>query len=137
MYYPFGRYMVTFSIPYVEEPFWGTSWFSQQTDDYFVKVTHFYSLVRCHEVSSTPILQFSAKSVLHPFLYQPGNQLLSANRMLRVSFAWNLRDNCFVEMTLQPKFSLLSLSQLANIKLGEQYKNYKVYTSKQTFHINR
>ena len=32
-------------------------------------------------------------------------------------------------MTLQPKFSLLSLSQLANIKLGEQYKNYKVYTS--------
>ena len=53
------------------------------------------------------------------------------------SLAWNLRDNCFVEMTLQPKFSLLSLSQLANIKLGEQYKNYKVYTSKQTFHINR
>ena len=40
-------------------------------------------------------------------------------------------------MTLQPKFSLLSLSQLANIKLGEQYKNYKVYTSKQTFHTNR
>ena len=31
-------------------------------------------------------------------------------------------------MTLQPKVSLLSLSQLANIKLGEQYKNYKVYT---------
>ena len=23
------------------------------------------------------------------------------------------------------------------IKQGEQYKNYKVYTSKQTFHINR
>ena len=87
MYYPFGRYMVTFSISYVEEPFWGTNWFSQQTDDYFVKVTHFYSLVRCHEVSSTPILQFSAKSVLHPFVYQPGNQLLSANRMLTVSFA--------------------------------------------------
>ena len=87
MNYPFGRYMVTFSIPYVEEPFWGSSWFSQQTDDYFVQLTHFYSLVRCHEVSSTPILQFSAKSVLHPFLYQPGNQLLSANRMLRVSFA--------------------------------------------------
>ena len=40
-------------------------------------------------------------------------------------------------MTLQPKFSLLSLSQLANIKLGEQYKNYKVYTIKQTFHTNR
>ena len=40
-------------------------------------------------------------------------------------------------MTLQPKFSLLSLSQLANIKLGEQYKNYKVYTIKQTFHTIR
>ena len=39
-------------------------------------------------------------------------------------------------MTLQPKFLLLSLSQLANIKLGEQYKNYKVYTIKQTFHTN-
>ena len=39
-------------------------------------------------------------------------------------------------MALQPN-SLLSLSQLANIKLGEQYKNYKVYTSKQTFHTNR
>ena len=40
-------------------------------------------------------------------------------------------------MTLQPKFSLLSLSQLANIKLGEQYKNYKVASCIQTFHINR
>ena len=39
-------------------------------------------------------------------------------------------------MALQPN-SLLSLSQLASIKLGEQYKNYKVYTSKQTFHTNR
>ena len=102
MYYPFGRYTVTFSFPYVEEPFWGTSWFSQQTDDHFVQLTPFYSLIRCHEVSSTPILQFPAKSVLHPFLYQPGNQLLSANRMLTVSLAWNLRENCFVEMTLQP-----------------------------------
>ena len=66
----------------VEEPFWVTIWFSQQTDDYFVQLTPFYSLVQCHEVNSTPILQFSAKSVLHPFLCQPGNQLLSANRML-------------------------------------------------------
>ena len=40
-------------------------------------------------------------------------------------------------MALQPKFSLLSLSQLANIKLGEQYKNYKVASCIQTFHINR
>ena len=72
----------TCSCACVEEPFWGTSWFSQQTDDYFVQLTPFYSLVQCHEVNSTPILQFSAKSVLHPFLYQPGNQLLSANRML-------------------------------------------------------
>ena len=40
-------------------------------------------------------------------------------------------------MTLQPKFPLPSLSQLANIKLGEQYKNYKVYTTKQTLHTNR
>ena len=55
--------MVTFSIPYVEEPFWGTSWFSQQTDDYFVQLTPFYSLVQCHAVSTTSILQFSAKSV--------------------------------------------------------------------------
>ena len=31
----------------VEEPFWGTSWFSQQTDDYFVQLTPFYSLVQC------------------------------------------------------------------------------------------
>ena len=67
---------------FVEEPFWGTSWFSLQTDDYFVHLAPFYSLVQCHEVSSTPILQFPAKSVLHPFLYQLGNQLLSANRML-------------------------------------------------------
>lgn len=66
----------------VEEPFWGTIWFSQQTDDYFVQLTPFYSLVQCHEVNSTPILQFSAKSVLHAFLYQPGNQLLNVNRML-------------------------------------------------------
>ena len=66
----------------VEEPFWGTSWFSQQTDDYFVQLAPFYSLVLCHEVSSTPTLQFSAKSVLYPFLYQPGNQLLSAKQML-------------------------------------------------------
>ena len=39
-------------------------------------------------------------------------------------------------MALQPN-SLLSLSQLANIKLGEQYKNYKVASCIQTFHINR
>ena len=66
----------------VEGPFWGTIWFSQQTDDYFVQLTPFYSLVQCLEVNSSRILQFSAKSVLHPFLCQPGNQLLSANRML-------------------------------------------------------
>ena len=41
-------------------------------------------------------------------------------------------------MTPQPKFSLLrSLSQLANTKLGEQYKNCKVASRIQTFHINR
>ena len=40
-------------------------------------------------------------------------------------------------MTPQPKFSLLSLSQLANTKLGEQYKNCKVASRMQTFHINR
>ena len=40
-------------------------------------------------------------------------------------------------MALQPKFSLLSLSQLANIKLEEQYKNFKVASCIQTFHINR
>ena len=40
-------------------------------------------------------------------------------------------------MTLQPKFSLLRLSQLANTKLLEQYKNYKVYTIKQTPRTNR
>ena len=40
-------------------------------------------------------------------------------------------------MALQPKFSLLSLNQLANMKLGEQYKNYKVASCIQTFHINR
>ena len=75
-----GRELVKETI--VEEPFWGTSWFSQQTDDYFVQLTPFYCLVQCHEVSSTPILQFSNKSVLHAFLCQPGNQLLNANRML-------------------------------------------------------
>ena len=36
-----------------------------------------------------------------------------------------------------PKFSLLSLGQLANTKQGEQYKNYKVYTRVQTFHNER
>ena len=39
-------------------------------------------------------------------------------------------------MALQPN-SLLSLSQLASIKLGEQYKNYKVASCIQTLHINR
>ena len=39
-------------------------------------------------------------------------------------------------MAFQPKFSLLSLSQLATIKLGEQYKNYKIASCIQTFHIN-
>ena len=34
----------------VEGPFWGTIWFSQQTDDYFVQLTPFHSLVQCHEV---------------------------------------------------------------------------------------
>ena len=75
---------MTVTLILVEEPFWGTSWFSQQTEDHFVQLTPFYSLVQCHEGSSTPILQFSPKSVLHPFLYQPGNQLLSANRMLTI-----------------------------------------------------
>ena len=35
------------------------------------------------------------------------------------------------------KFSVLGLSQLAIIKLGEQYKNDKVASCIQTFHINR
>ena len=35
------------------------------------------------------------------------------------------------------KFSVFGLSQLAIIKLGEQYKNYKVASCIQTFHINR
>ena len=39
-------------------------------------------------------------------------------------------------MALQPN-SPLNLTQLANIKLGEQYKNYKVAACIQTFHINR
>ena len=59
----------TVTLVLVKEPFWGTSWFSQQTEDYFVQLTPFYSLVQCHEGSSTPILQLSPKSVLHPFLY--------------------------------------------------------------------
>ena len=40
-------------------------------------------------------------------------------------------------MVFLPKFSLLSLAQLANTKQGEQYKNYKVYTRVQTFHNER
>ena len=35
-----------------------------------------------------------------------------------------------------PKFSLLSLSQPANTKQGEQYKNYKIFTHIQTLHDN-
>ena len=34
-----------------------------------------------------------------------------------------------------PKFSLLSLSQLANIRQGKQYKKYKVCSRIQTFHV--
>ena len=40
-------------------------------------------------------------------------------------------------MVFLPRFSPLSLSQLANTKQGEQHKNYKVSTRLQTFHINR
>ena len=40
-------------------------------------------------------------------------------------------------MVFLPKFSLLSLGQLANTKQGEQYKNYKVDTRVQTFHNER
>ena len=40
-------------------------------------------------------------------------------------------------MVFLPKFSLLSLAQLANTKQGEQYKNYKVYSRVQTFHNER
>ena len=35
-------------------------------------------------------------------------------------------------MVFQPKSSLLSLSQPASTKQGEQYKNYKVFTHIQT-----
>ena len=51
--------------------------------------------------------------------------------------AWNLRDDYFVKLVLLPKFSLLSLGQLANKKQGEQHKNYKVSSHIQTFHNNR
>ena len=40
-------------------------------------------------------------------------------------------------MVFLAEFSLLSLSQLASTKQGEQYKNYKVYTRVQTFHNER
>ena len=50
--------------------------------------------------------------------------------------AGNLRDNCSVKMVFLPKFSLLSLSQPANTKQGEQYKNYKIFTHIQTLHDN-
>ena len=39
-------------------------------------------------------------------------------------------------MVFLPKFSLLSLSQPANTKQGEQYKNYKIFTHIQTLHDN-
>ena len=53
----------------VEEPFLGTSWFSQQTDDYFFQLSAFHSLVQCHEVRPTPILQFSALNQCYAHFY--------------------------------------------------------------------
>ena len=53
----------------VKEPFLGTSWFSQQTDDYFFQLSPFYSLVQCNEVSSTPILQFSELNECYVHFY--------------------------------------------------------------------
>ena len=54
----------------------------QQDRRVLVQSTLINSSVRCHEVSATCILQFSARSVLHAFFYQPGNQLLGVSRML-------------------------------------------------------
>ena len=49
----------------------------------------------------------------------------------------NLRDDYSVKMVFLRRFSPLSVSQLASKKQGEQYKNYKVPTRLQTFHIKR